>query len=129
MAEGMVEGMTESAGDGGILPYYKRELAYLRTEGDWALDLDLTLEINGEAVSRTNARGLYWTFPQQLAHATVNGATLLGLSEQGTIEPGKYADIVAVNGDPLRDINAMAQVVFVMKGGEVVKDDAHVQRK
>ena len=51
-------------------------LPYLRTEGDWALDLALRLEINGETVSETNARGLYWTFPQQLAHATVNGAAV-----------------------------------------------------
>jgi fumarylacetoacetase len=50
-------------------------LPYLRTEGDWALDVELQVELNGEAISRTNARGLYWTFPQQLAHATVNGAT------------------------------------------------------
>ena len=50
-------------------------LPYLQTSGDWALDLDLTLEINGEIVRRMNASGLYWTFPQQLAHATVNGAT------------------------------------------------------
>jgi fumarylacetoacetase len=51
-------------------------LPYLRTDGDWALDLDLTLELDGEVISRTNARGLYWTFPQQLAHATVNGAAV-----------------------------------------------------
>jgi fumarylacetoacetase len=47
---------------------------YLRTEGDWALDVELEVECNGEIVTRGNARGLYWTFPQQLAHATVNGA-------------------------------------------------------
>ncbi|HYX43225.1 MAG TPA: amidohydrolase family protein, partial [Pyrinomonadaceae bacterium] len=65
-----------------------------------------------------------------LQAATVNGATLLGLSDQiGTIEPGKFADIVAVNGDPLRDINAMEQVVFVMKGGQVLKDDLHARQK
>jgi fumarylacetoacetase len=44
-------------------------------DGDWALEIALTVELNAEVVSRTNARGLYWTFPQQLAHATVNGAT------------------------------------------------------
>ncbi len=48
---------------------------YLRTEGEHALDIDLTIELNGTPVSRTNARHLYWTFPQQLAHATVNGAS------------------------------------------------------
>jgi imidazolonepropionase-like amidohydrolase len=62
-----------------------------------------------------------------LQAATVNGAELLGVSEQiGTIEPGKYADIIAVNGDPLRDINVMDQVVFVMKGGEVIKRESPV---
>jgi imidazolonepropionase-like amidohydrolase len=59
---------------------------------------------------------------EALRAATVNGAELLGVSDQiGTIEAGKYADIIAVNGDPLRDINVMEQVVFVMKGGEVIK--------
>ena len=51
-------------------------LGYLETTGDWALDIDLEVELNGEVISRTNARGLYWTFPQLLAHATVNGAAV-----------------------------------------------------
>ena len=56
--------------------------------------------------------------------ATVNGAELLGWTKDaGTIETGKFADIVAVNGDPLADIAVMERVVFVMKGGEVVKSD------
>jgi imidazolonepropionase-like amidohydrolase len=60
---------------------------------------------------------------QALQAATVNGAELLGLSNQiGTIEAGKYADIMAVNGDPLADIANMEKVVFVMKGGEIVKN-------
>jgi imidazolonepropionase-like amidohydrolase len=55
--------------------------------------------------------------------ATVNAAELLGWSKDtGAIEAGKFADIIAVNGDPLVDIGAMERVVFVMKGGEVVKD-------
>jgi imidazolonepropionase-like amidohydrolase len=61
--------------------------------------------------------------------ATTGGAELLGLSDQiGTVEPGKFADIVAVAGDPLADIRAMSQVVFVMKGGEVVKDELHARK-
>ena len=49
---------------------------YLRVEGDWNLDVELEVELDGDVVSRTNARGLYWTMPQQLAHATVNGASV-----------------------------------------------------
>ena len=49
-------------------------------------------------------------------------AELLGLSaEIGTLEKGKEADVVAVAGDPLKDIHATERVVFVMKGGQVVK--------
>ncbi len=60
-----------------------------------------------------------------LRAATVNGAELLGRSgEIGTLEPGKFADIVAVEGDPLTDITVMEKVVFVMKGGEVYKNAA-----
>jgi imidazolonepropionase-like amidohydrolase len=59
---------------------------------------------------------------QALQAATINGAELQGRSKDiGSIEPGKYADIVAVEGDPLADISAMEKVVFVMKGGEVYK--------
>ena len=57
-----------------------------------------------------------------LQAATVNAAELLGLSDQvGSLEPGKFADITAVTGDPTADIRAMNNVVFVMKGGEVVR--------
>ena len=41
----------------------------------------------------------------------------------GTIEPGKFADIIAVEGDPTQDINAIEKVVFVMKDGAVFKND------
>jgi len=63
---------------------------------------------------------------QALQAATINGATLQGrANEIGTIEAGKFADIVAVDGDPLADISVMEKVVFVMKGGEVYKSAAH----
>ena len=56
--------------------------------------------------------------------ATINAAELIGMAKVvGTIEPGKYADIVAVSGDPLADISVMERVVFVMKGGEVIKNE------
>src|SRR5206468_8497232 len=51
-------------------------LPYLRTSGEWALDVELEVEVAGTVVSRTNARGLYWSMPQQLAHATTNGASI-----------------------------------------------------
>ena len=54
--------------------------------------------------------------------ATVNAADLLGLSaEIGTLEPGKRADLIAVSGDPLRDVTVLKHVSFVMKDGRVAK--------
>ena len=55
--------------------------------------------------------------------ATINDADLLGWPDKvGTIEPGKWADIVAVDGDPLADVTTLERVKFVMKGGDVVKN-------
>lgn len=55
--------------------------------------------------------------------ATMNAAELLGWQNRvGTLEPGKYADLIAVEGDPLVDITVLQHVKFVMKGGAVVKN-------
>jgi imidazolonepropionase-like amidohydrolase len=55
--------------------------------------------------------------------ATVNAAELLGWQDRvGAVEAGKFADLIAVNGDPLADITVLLQVKFVMKEGTVVKD-------
>ena len=57
---------------------------------------------------------------QAIQTATVNAADLLGWSDRiGTLEQGKFADIVAVNGDPLKDVTLLQSPVFVMKGGTV----------
>ena len=57
-----------------------------------------------------------------LQSATVNSANLLGISDiLGTLEEGKLADIVAVQGNPLDDISLMESVSFVMKDGVVYK--------
>jgi imidazolonepropionase-like amidohydrolase len=59
---------------------------------------------------------------EALQAATIRAAELLGLSASiGSIETGKSADIIAVSGDPLKDISAMEKVVFVMKSGEIVR--------
>jgi imidazolonepropionase-like amidohydrolase len=63
---------------------------------------------------------------QAIRAGTVVPAELLGWSDKaGTIEKGKWADIVAVSGDPLKDITELKRVKFVMKGGAVYKNEVH----
>ncbi len=63
---------------------------------------------------------------QAIRSGTVVAAELLGWSDKmGTIEAGKWADLVAVTGDPLKDITELERVKFVMKGGVVFKNEAH----
>jgi len=62
------------------------------------------------------------TAMQSIQAATVNAADLLGWSDRvGSLEPGLFADIIAVNGDPTSQVSVLEKVVFVMKGGQVVK--------
>src|SRR6516162_3410357 len=61
---------------------------------------------------------------QAIQSATVNDADLLGWSDRvGVVEPGHYADIIAVDGDPLADVTTLERVKFVMKGGVVYKNE------
>jgi len=61
---------------------------------------------------------------QAIQAATVNDADLLGWSDKvGVLEPGHYADIIAVDGDPLQDVTTLEKVKFVMKGGVVYKSE------
>jgi len=61
---------------------------------------------------------------QAIQAATINAADLLGWSGKvGTLESGAWADLIAVDGDPLKDVTTLERVKFVMKGGEVVKND------
>ncbi len=64
------------------------------------------------------------TLMQAIQSATIVAADLLERrNDLGAIEVGKFADIIAVMGDPLRDITELERVAFVMKGGEVVRND------
>ncbi len=79
----------------------------------------------------TNAREFFlltdWgglTNMQAIQAGTLNGAKLLGWDKNlGSLSAGKWADIVAVSGDPVKDIHAMEKVVFVMKSGVVYRKD------
>jgi imidazolonepropionase-like amidohydrolase len=60
---------------------------------------------------------------EAIQSATIEAAKLLGMDDQlGTVDAGKLADLVAVQGDPIADIRQMTNVAFVMKGGRVYKD-------
>jgi fumarylacetoacetase len=102
-------------------------LPYLRTSGDWAVDLELEVELAQTVVSRTDARGLYWTMPQQLAHATVNGASIRtgDLFASGTIsgaDAGSEGSLIELtwNGErPVRLADG-SERTFLEDGDEVV---------
>ena len=96
------------------------------------------LKANVKIAFGTDAGGFAWTVNpakefaymvkwgmtpmQAIRSATIEAAALLGTQDKvGTIEPGKFADIVAVKGDPLSDISVLERVDFVMKGGIVYK--------
>ena len=65
---------------------------------------------------------------QAIRAATSSAADLIGRqSDVGTIEPGKYADIIAVSQDPLADVKVLEHVDFVMKGGTIYKDPRQKQ--
>jgi imidazolonepropionase-like amidohydrolase len=116
--------------------------------GNWQKMADLQRENFGKAMKKgvkialgTDAGGFDWkkvnqakefeyyvqygmTPMQSIRTGTSVAAELLGWSDKtGTIEAGKWADIVAVSGDPLKDITELQKVKFVMKGGTVHKNE------
>ena len=100
---------------------------YLRHDDPWNLDLDLKIELNGTVVSRTNSRSLYWSFAQQFAHLTSNGASVRtgDLCASGTIsgsERGSEGSLLELtrNGlEPLRLADGSTRT-FLEDGDEVV---------
>ena len=74
---------------------------YLRATRPWALDLHLEVDLNGTRITATNFAVMYWTFAQQLAHMTVNGATTRpgDLFASGTVsgpDPGEWGSLVEI---------------------------------
>jgi fumarylacetoacetase len=107
--------------------------SYLRADEPWALDIDLEVHRNGAVISRVNARGLYWTMAQQLAHASVNGARVSAgdLYASGTIsgpEPGTYGSMLELSwgeeflddGDALVLRGSAGAITLAEVGGTVV---------
>jgi imidazolonepropionase-like amidohydrolase len=61
---------------------------------------------------------------QAIQAATINAADLLGWSGKvGSLDPGAWGDVIAVDGDPLKDVTTLEHVKFVMKGGDVVRNE------
>ena len=83
---------------------------YLRTSGDWGLDLELEVMLGTDVISRTNFAGMYWTMAQQLAHVTVNGTNVRpgDLYASGTVsgpDPGTFGSLIELTGngrEPIR---------------------------
>ena len=62
--------------------------------------------------------------PRAILSATAWAAELLDRQKDvGTLQVGRYADLIAVPGDPLQDVRVLERVPFVMKGGTIVKDE------
>ncbi|HMK11959.1 MAG TPA: fumarylacetoacetase [Acidimicrobiales bacterium] len=75
--------------------------AYLRAARPWGLDLTLVVELNGEPICTTGFAGMYWTFAQQVAHMTVNGASartgdLIGSGTVSGPNPGERGSLIEI---------------------------------
>ena len=101
-------------------------LPYLR-EAPWAFDIDLEVELNGEPISHSSTRHLYWSIAQQIAHLTVNGASLRtgDLLATGTIsgpERGERGSLIELswNGEQPIELSDGSSRTFLEDGDEVV---------
>jgi fumarylacetoacetase len=107
-------------------PQEPEPLPYLRGE-PWAYDLALEVELNGDVVSRTSARHLYWSVEQQIAHLTVNGASLRtgDLLASGTIsgpDPASRGSLIELtwNGAEPLTLSDGTTRTFLEDGDEAV---------
>jgi imidazolonepropionase-like amidohydrolase len=109
-----------------VLPAAKKNLAHALQSGvKVALGTDAAVYPHGLNAHEFNTMVQAGLSPLASIQAgTLNAADLLGWSDKvGTIEPGKWADMVAVDGDPVKDVRTLENVKFVMKGGEVYKNE------
>jgi len=109
-----------------VTPQEPEPLEYL-SEPAWALDIDLEVELNGHRVAATNARELYWSVAQQLAHLTVNGAhvrtgDLIGsgtISGAGRDQRGSLLELSWNGAEPIALADGTERA-FLEDGDEVV---------
>jgi len=77
---------------------------------------------NAEELEAMTRRGL--TTLEAIRAATTSAADLIGWSDElGAVEVGKFADLIAVQGDPIADITVLQRVRFVMNGGRIIKNE------
>ena len=107
-------------------PQEPAPLPYLR-EAPWGYDVDVALELDGEEIARSNARGVYWSIAQQIAHLTVNGAALRtgdllatgAISGPGPRERGSLIELSGGGAEPLV-LGDGRRRTFLEDGDEVV---------
>lgn len=111
----------------GVAKYQERIKRALKAGVRIAIGSDLYYEYSGKTRGQMSA-GMYKTYVasgmsniEVLRAATLNPAELIGNNAIGTLEVGRFADIIAVKGNPLTDIGVLEGVVFVMKDGKVYK--------
>lgn len=112
--------------------YFKKRIESLKRVLAMAREVGVTI-VNGMDASEARLQGknamqittvVDWGMPaiDAIRASTVNAAALMGWSHSvGSLESGKFADIIAIAGDPLANINELTKVTFVMKGGVVVR--------
>jgi len=119
-----------------IIPIFEKNFKNALNKGvkiAWGSGVDGTANdprSSGPLIHGTQATEFNWLVDHGMAPAkaiqaaTIVDAEMMGMQDRvGSIEKGKFADIVAVSGDPLKDISELQKMKFVMKGGKVYRND------